>query len=257
MRKMVVILGLSAVCSAALGLSAVLAAWGWGMLIKPGDQVIDIVRLNGSAEVTAKAVATALQTLQILENKKTSLLPMATQGEVTATVQAARNLLNQVTPAGPLGQSAGAAWGAFAAAPDENLSAAATAAQNAAMRTVAENANFDAAAVIRAQSNSSRQTGAEIQRLAGISEDGSLGQRQAGVSQRALLLQMMLDDLYGEAATDIAAATNTEREIAIEKISIRQQRDLLLKTYDPYHRTAQDDAYHPAAAGIGYPRFTE
>ncbi|MDR3560565.1 MAG: hypothetical protein P4N59_03850 [Negativicutes bacterium] len=249
-------LGVSAVCFAALGLSAAFA-WGWGLPIKPGDQVIDIARLNGSAEVTAKAVATALQTLQLYENKKTSLLPTATQGEVTAAVQAARNLLNQITPAGPLGQSAGTAWSAFAAATDKNLSARATAAQNTAMRTVAENANFDAVAVIRAQSSNSRQTGAEIQRLAGISEDGILGQRQTGVSQRALLLQMMMDDVQEEAATDIAAATNIERELAIGKIAIRQQRDLLLKTYDLYNRTGQDDSYHPAAAGIGWPRFTE
>lgn len=256
MRKIVVILVLSAVCLAALGLSSAFA-WGWVLPIKPGDHVIDIARLNGSAEVTAKAVATALQTLQIFENKKTSLLPTATQGEVAAAVQAARDALSRLTPAGPLGQSAGTAWSAFAAATDKDLSAAATAAQNTAMRTVAENANFDAAAVIRAQGNSSRQTGAEIQRLAGISEDGSLGQRQVGVSQRALLLQMMLDDLYAEAATDIAATTKTERELVIEKMTVRQQRDLLLKTYDPYNRTAQDDAYHPAAAGIGWPRFAE
>jgi hypothetical protein len=166
-------------------------------------------------------------------------------------------LLNQITPVGPLGQSAGTAWSAFAAATDENLSARATADQNAVMRTVASQANLDAAAVIRAQSSNSRQTGAEIQRLAGISEVGILGQRQDGVSQRALLLQMMMDNLYAEAATDIAAATKTERELAIGKIAIRQQRDLLLKTYDPYNRTAQDNAYHPAAAGIGYPHFTE
>lgn len=256
MRKMMVILALGVVSYASFSLSAVLA-WGWGLPLKPGDHVIDIARLNGSAAVTAKAIATALQTLQLYENMKTSLLPTTTQDQVTATVRTARNLFSQITTAGSFGQSASTAWSAFADATDKNLSAPATAAQNMAMRTAAENANFDAAGVIRAQTNNSRQIGAEINRLAGISEDGTLGQRQVGISQRALMLQMMMDDVQGEAATDISTATKAKREIALEKIAIRQQRDLLMKTYDPYNRTAQDDAYYPKAAGIGYPRFTE
>lgn len=254
MKKILLVLVLTASMVLCLSFGAVAWGWGWGLPLKPGDHVIDYTRLKNSGEVTAEAINNALQTLQLYENKQTSLTPTQEQDKIVAALNACRNAIQQVTLTGPLKQSD--AWNAFEAPKDENLSPAATADQNAAMRTVGDNANFDAAGLIRLQNNNARQIGTEINRLAATSEEGTLGQRQVGNLQRALLLQMTMDNLYTEAAADMAAVASSQREVAAEQIAIRQQQELRVKAYDPYNRTAQDDAYYPATAGRGYPKIS-
>ena len=242
-------------------------AWWW---LYPGAQVIDIGRLEQSIQVTAQALLTAQQTLQNYQNKLTSLLPTTVLGGVDVTRQSAHTKENEVLTSltGPMNQSSqqatnpspdqdnsASAWKVFLGPADANLSGNATALQNAAMRRVATNANYDAFNVMRMQNDNLQTIGTEINQLAGVVESGNLGQRQVAIAERVLITKMMMNNLYAEVATDIATETKTKEEITKKMIGIRQMRYLQMGVYDPYNRTTQDNTVYPATTAIGYPRF--
>lgn len=241
-------------------------AWWW---LYPGAQVIDIGRLERSIQVTAQALLTAQQTLQNYQNKLTSLLPTTVLGGVDATLQSVHTRENEVLSSltGPMNQNQQAvnpspdqdnstsAWKVFLTPADANLSGNATALQNAAMGSVATNANYDALTVMRMQNDNLQTIGTEINQLAGVVESGNLGQRQVTMAERALITKMMVNNLYAEVATDIATETKTKEEIRKKMIGIRQMRYLQMGVYDPYNRTTQDNTVYPATTAIGYPRF--
>ena len=242
-------------------------AW-WGGLY-PGAHVIDIGRLQRSIQVTAQALLTTQQTLQNYKNKLTSLLPTSVFGEVNTTLQSVTNAEKQFLSSltGPMNKNqqainpspvidnSASAWNAFLNPADVNLSGAATSAQNTAMRAVQANANYDAFSVIRAQNDNLQTISAELNRLAGVAESGNQGQRQIAIAQRALIIKMMMQNLYVEAAADIATETKTKGDMTKKIIGIRQSRYLQMGIYDPYNRTTQDNTVYPATTAIGYPRF--
>lgn len=242
-------------------------AW-WGGLY-PGAHVIDIGRLQRSIQITDQALLTAQQTLQIYQNKLTSLLPTTVFGEVNTTIQSVKtgekqflsslnspmNKNQQAINPSPSKENSASAWKDFLDPTDANLSGAATFAQNTAMRTVEEKANYDALNVIRGQNDNLQNLSAETNRLAGVGESGNLGQRQVVIAQRTLITEMMIQNLYAEAATDIATETKTKGDITKKIIGMRQARYLQMGTYDPYNRTTQDNTVYPGITARGYPRF--
>ncbi len=248
-----------------LSLTAGYAWWG----LYPGAHVIDIGRLQRSIQVTAQALLTAGQTLKNYQNKLTSLLPTSVFGEVNARIQSVTTVENQFLSSltGPMNKkqqaiqletgknNSASAWNVFSDPTDANLSGSATTAQRLAMRTVEENSNYDAFNVIRMQSDNLQTISAEINRLAGVVEPGNQGQRQIGITQRALITKMMMNNLYEEAATDIATETKTRGDITKNMIGIRQAQYLQMGTYDPYKRTTQDNTLYPATTARGYPQF--
>lgn len=242
-------------------------AW-WGGLY-PGAHVIDIGRLQRSIQVTAQALLTAQQTLQIYQNKLASLLPTTVFGEVNTTIQSVKTAKKQFLSSltGPMSKNqqainpspskdnSASAWNVFLDPTDANLTGASTSAQNAAMRRVEENANYDALNIIRGQNDNLQNLSAEINRLSGAQEAGNQGQRQVAIAQRTLITEMMIQNLYAEAATDIATETKTKGDITKRIIGVRQARYLQIGTYDPYNRTTQDNAVYPGTIARGYPRF--
>lgn len=242
-------------------------AW-WGGLY-PGAHVIDIGRLQRSIQITEQALLTTQQTLQIYQNKLANLLPTMVFGEVNVTIQSVKtaekqflssltgpmNKNQQAINPSPSKDNSASAWKDFLNPTDANLSGAATFAQNAAMRTVEEKANYDALNVIRGQNDNLQKLSAEINRLAGIEEAGNLGQRQVTIAQRTLITEMMIQNLYADAATDIATETETKGDITKKIIGIRQGRYLRMGIYDPYNRTTQDNTVYPGVTARGYPQF--
>lgn len=242
-------------------------AWWWGLY--PGAHVIDQSRLQRSIQITAQTLFTAQQTFQNYQNRLISLLPTTVFGEVNNTIKAVKSGEDEFFSSllGPMNKNQQdinplpgqyndlSAWNVFLDPTDANLSATATSAQNAAMRTVQTNANYDAFTVIRAQNDNLKSIGTEINRLARVEESGNQGQRQIAIAQRTLITTMMMNNLYAEAAADIATETKTKADITKKIIAIRQMRYLPLGTYDPYRRTPQDNAVYPTTTAIGYPRF--
>ncbi len=241
-------------------------AWWW---LYPGAQVIDLGRLERSIQVTAQALLTAQQTLQMYQNKLTSLLPTTGLGEVNTTLESVhtreREILSSLT--GPMNQSQQAinpspdqdnstsAWEVFLAPTDANLSGHATALQSAAMGRVGKNANYDALTVIRMENDHLKTISREMNQLAGVVESGTLGQRQIAIAERVLMTKMMMNNLYAEMAVDIGTQTKTKEDLTKQRIGIRQMRYLKMGVYDPYNRSAQDNTLYPATTPMGYPRF--
>lgn len=246
------------------------ASWCKVSPICPGDHVFDATRFAKSVETTVEAAKKAVQTLEMFNKRMQAILASTQLSQIQSLLNAVKDIENQIISGlkGPMsaeknannpipGQasSMGGAWKDFISPTEANLSPAAVAVQNETIRNVTESANYDAWNVVRKNNENMTRLVSEISKTATVEENGNQGTRQNSNAARAILIKMMVNNMYADIAMDTATQTQTKAMIVQDDIVLRRGFGMKVGSYDPYQRTKQDDAISPATPAIGFPKL--
>ena len=246
------------------------AGWCGVSPICPGDHVFDSTRFAKSVETTVEAAKKAFQTLDMFNKRLQALMASTQLSEIQSLFNAVKDIEGQILSGlkGPMNSgkrannpipghssSMDGAWKDFIVPTEKNLSAAGIAAQNETMRNVTENANYDAWNVARKNNETLEKLTSELSKTTTTDETGNQGTKQNTNAARAILIKMMVSNIYADIAMDTATQTKTKEAIVQEDMIFRRNFGMKVGSYDPYQRTKIDDAISPAAPAIGFPKI--
>lgn len=255
----------------AVGLSAPAAKAGWFDLIPPGSEVIDIGRLNDSITLTAKAALEAAQTLEMYQKRflaNTGIEAEASQAasliselgeKQNSFMSGLLGPLNRsltVTNPAPNSDNSNSVWRDYKALTDaELLSSAARSNQKGLTRAAEENAYKDILSLSKNSLATNAQVVNQVNQVGTMAADGVLGQKQAAIISRGLIVTMQNSAMAADSAMDAAESTRMKGEILQSQTDERLSKTSELGAYDPYSRTAEDNRLSPATNAMGFARF--
>ena len=269
-NKLIYLLSLSIISISIITISPVLA--GWGLPIQPGDEVIDIKRLQDSILMTSKKALEAVQSLEMFNNRFKFNTGISSEADKAANLVSNLNketdsILDKLK--GPFNLSKiadnpdpkkpgsiNSAWGDFMPPKDnEILNTASMASYGEKIRNSIENSFYDSLSLTKNNTNNSRKLMEEINTVSTMSKDGVLGEKQAANISRANIIAMQNNSMIEDSSIIVAEATLTKAELSHEDIGQRQTATAKLGSYDPYNRTEDDDRLSPAKKPIGFPEL--